>query len=80
MEDRYMKDLDRLFPEEDGRRLRGIANRLSKIDDVMEREEILVLEFGVEPRYERTPTGVALIRRERGKDVQGNPIPAQGKN
>ena len=86
LQDRYMQDLNRLFPEEDGRRLRGIANRLAKAADIVEREEILVLEFGVEPRYARTPAGSVEVREmasergRRGQNLQRDSVPTQGEN
>ena len=84
LEERYMKDLRLLYPKEDGRRLRGIAHRLSKVKDIIEREELLVMEFGVEPRYERGPDGsikvreMAHERRRRSEILQRNSVSAQG--
>ena len=83
LEEIYMKDLRFLYPDMDGRKLRGIANRLSKAKDILEREEMIVLEFGVEPRYERGPDGsikvreMAHERRRRSEILQRNSVSAQ---
>jgi len=82
-EDVYMKDLERRFPDEDGRRLRGIARRLSKATDLIEQDDILEDEFGLPRRYERVGTSeqiVAIRGGKRGEDVQGDSLPTQGES
>lgn len=84
LEEIYMRDLERAFPDKDGRTLRGLAKRLSKAKDFIEQDDMLEAELGVPRRYERTPAGeiraVEKPRRRNRERVERNPVPAQGEN
>ena len=79
LEDKFMRELRRAFPDVDGRTLRGEANRLSKwpANQIQERLDYLYGERIIEIRNEDGE--VEGVRRERGPLVQGDTLPTQGQ-